>query len=266
MANDMSTDAPPLYGEHRLDPLYSDVDPSGYMTSGINTEGNTPSNNRSRVNSAEDLASLNVRLGENLPSLNAIRSGEFPAHLLSSRLNNLQSPGSSRWTPERNQTSGQSMPLRGPVGTDTDPSSAGNTFVNSDNVVQSGSSSSRHSPRDPLSRRHSAESSSPEPPEHLEISAAELSRVPSYHTAMQAYHKSSLSVDLPNYLHATSRPPTPQTQMPQDPAAAHPAGSLTENAGSPATLRPQRVPSAPGGISLLIAEAERELRRRQARG
>ncbi|KAI4186585.1 MAG: hypothetical protein LQ346_005656 [Caloplaca aetnensis] len=71
--------APPVYGEHRLDILYSDLDPAGYMTPAGGLSGiGTPFDSQSRRGSAD-----------NLTSINAMASTGVPPIALQSRLGNL---------------------------------------------------------------------------------------------------------------------------------------------------------------------------------
>ncbi len=71
--------APPLYGEHLYDQLYSDIDPSGYMTPAENfSNTNTPFASRSR-NASTD----------NIDSLAAATQATITAQQLQQELNNL---------------------------------------------------------------------------------------------------------------------------------------------------------------------------------
>ena len=84
--------APPTYGQHQLDELYMDIDPSGFMTpGGRGTSGaNTPFYGHSRQGSIEDLAALN--------SIAQQADGGASISALHSRLNNLNiSENRSPW-------------------------------------------------------------------------------------------------------------------------------------------------------------------------
>jgi Arrestin (or S-antigen), C-terminal domain. len=71
--------APPLYGEHTFDQLYSEVDPNGYRTPGPGSGGpGTPFGALSRNISAE-----------NLPSMAAVSNTDISASALHSRLSSL---------------------------------------------------------------------------------------------------------------------------------------------------------------------------------
>ena len=50
--------APPLYGQHLLDQLYEDIDPSGFMTPGPASGINTPFYGHSRQGSSDNLAAM----------------------------------------------------------------------------------------------------------------------------------------------------------------------------------------------------------------
>jgi len=58
--NDILHSAPPVYGEHQFDQLYSDVDPSGYRTPGAALSGTGTPYTQSRNISSENLASLDA--------------------------------------------------------------------------------------------------------------------------------------------------------------------------------------------------------------
>ena len=58
--NDLTHSAPPLYGEHTLDKLYSEVDPSGYLTPGLALSAPGTPYLHSRQASNENLRSLDA--------------------------------------------------------------------------------------------------------------------------------------------------------------------------------------------------------------
>jgi hypothetical protein len=194
--DDMSHSAPPLYGEHQFDQLYSDVDPSGYFTPGIASEANTPFGTHSRNISEENLASLN-----------ALTNGNISASALRHRLDNLDrnnAGNAQQLSPEH--PSDEESPSRRQSG------SLGDYFSNST------ANHGRQSPGSaPVSRRTSEEDNLPSGghtprPQYMEVE--DLSRVPSYSTAVRSTVRTPLSGDLPNYQAATSNsnsgPPTPQ--------------------------------------------------------
>jgi hypothetical protein len=89
--HDADHSAPPLYGEHQFDQLYSGVDPDGYRTPGNFSSPGTP-NLHSRSQSNENLASLHATTnGTNGTSLSTSPlSQHVSAAALESRLQNLR--------------------------------------------------------------------------------------------------------------------------------------------------------------------------------
>lgn len=78
--------APPVYGHHQLDQLYSDVDFSGFQTpAGLASEVGTPFGAQSRAASVD-----------NLTSINETASSEVAANTLRNRLDNLNTTEDSR--------------------------------------------------------------------------------------------------------------------------------------------------------------------------
>ncbi|KAL8981611.1 MAG: hypothetical protein Q9205_003651 [Flavoplaca limonia] len=81
--------APPQYGEHRSDVLFSELDPAGYVTpAGARSGFSTPFDSRSRRGSADNLANLAF----------ASPPASFTPIALSSRLNNLDKATSNALT------------------------------------------------------------------------------------------------------------------------------------------------------------------------
>lgn len=214
---DITTHAPPLYGEHILDQLYADIDTSGYMTPTGNSGMNTPLYNLSREGSAENVSSMDGIASSGIPRNGEASNGIVP-DALSSRLQNLNSSSRSSSFFRRHHSNHHG--------------SGGNTPHNEDNLHHGhGSSSSLrfsnrqragsdHSPprSNPLSRRasdedHSGMTSGRHSPEHIDFSdLGELNKVPSYQTAIHAPMRGlsySDVADLPNYETAISAPPSP---------------------------------------------------------
>jgi len=78
-AGSLDAMAPPGYGQHRLDQLYNDVDPSGFQTpAGLASGLATPSGAISRNASVDNLAFMND-------------TDNLAANTLRNRLNNLSS-------------------------------------------------------------------------------------------------------------------------------------------------------------------------------
>ena len=188
---DINCQTPPNYGEHLFDQLYSDVDPSGYMTPAGST---TPFNSQSRSGSSENLASMG----------DVSTDAEVSANTLRNRLSSLTEPIAVR-ARERTPISGTTTPqLRtraSPLGSRhpsiaiSGPDEDSATFIGG--TYGSGTAS-------PRSRSNSDEGLAPQ---HIERAA--LSRVPSYNTALQTPVRTLCSDNLPTYQDATSRPSTP---------------------------------------------------------
>lgn len=180
--------APPLYGDHQFDQLYSEVDLSGYRTPGPASGRETPFGSMSRNLSSE-----------NLPSMNALTTSDISASALHSRLSNLHATGHNHPSPPELDD-----PRR--LGLPTD---------------YFGRASGSHSPVTPgLSRRPSDEAvdhdhtpsgaATPFRPQFTEVET--LSRVPSYSTAVRTTVRPCDS-ELPDYqavVSSHSAIPTPQ--------------------------------------------------------
>lgn len=200
--NDIAQQAPPLYGEHQFDQLYSEVDPSGYRTPGPGSGPGTPFGTLSRNLSAENLASMN-----------ALTNTDISASALHSRLSNLHASRFGNLSPS--DTDGHSDAEQRRLGVSADyfgPSSGSNS----------------HSPASPeLSRRPSDEGyhdhdhipsgmATPFHPQFAEVES--LSRVPSYSTAVRST-VGPCDSELPDYLAVVAE----DTAMPtlQSPQQAH---------------------------------------------
>ena len=177
--DDLAQQAPPLYGEHQFDQLYSELDPSGYRTPGPGSGPGTPFGTLSRNLSAENLASMN-----------ALTNTDISASALHTRLSILRANGHNHHSPtDQDHTESDSRRLGVPPDY-FGPSSAPNS----------------HSPTSPeLSRRPSDEvdhdyihsgMATPYHPQYAEVET--LSRVPSYSTAVRATVRPCDS-ELPDY-------------------------------------------------------------------
>ncbi|KAJ6127150.1 HECT-type ubiquitin ligase-interacting protein creD [Penicillium sp. IBT 18751x] len=195
--------APPLYGEHTVDQLYSEVDPNGYRTPGPSSGGpGTPFGALSRNISAE-----------NLPSMAALTNTDISAAALHSRLNSLSANRLQPATPGE-------IPNSPP---DHHANSRG-LNVHFGDYFGPSSGSGTHSPASPeLSRRPSDDGTqspiqsgmtTPFHPQYAEVET--LSRVPSYSTAVRAA-VGPCDSGLPDYnaVMASSLPSTPVLQSPQ---------------------------------------------------
>lgn len=197
--------APPLYGEHTFDQLYSEVDPNGYRTPGPGSGGpGTPFGALSRNISAENLASMN-----------ALTNTDISASALHTRLTNLTAnsllhPATPNEPPQESPSESHtnSRGLNVHFGDYFGPSSGSNS----------------HSPSSPeLSRRpsddgdHDPISSGMATPYHPQYAEVEtLSRVPSYSTAVRAA-VGPCDSGLPDYnaVIASDLPSPPVLQSPQ---------------------------------------------------
>ena len=211
--------------------LWDQLDPNGYMTPVGSTSGaNTPFHTRSRNQSAENLNSTECPANSS-----TLGPGGLHNHLRS-----LSDPSSSFWP--GNMHSNTNSPS--PVGNDSvlgtsathtchpdQPSNApygANTRRRSSNTCNTNS----------LSWTSSAEASSPRAPEHIEMDVNELSKVPSYTTALRNNARTPLRDDLPTYMSATSSLPSmgmPHT-LGQGPGGLQRRHSTENSTPSPTTL------------------------------
>lgn len=223
--------APPLYGEHQFDQLYSEVDPAGYRTPGPTSGADTPFGNLSRNISSENLASMN-----------ALTNTHVSASVLHHRLSNLHASRSGRPSPES-----ESHPESGAANR--------RVVINTDSVAApSGGASPGLSrvPSDEAEQDHMASGAATPRPQYVEVES--LSRVPSYSTAVRSTVRPCDS-NLPDYQAVIAgdivTPPAPQS-----PQQAH----VRERIGGSR--------SSDGRLSMGLSptdDAERTLRLVQAR-
>ena len=182
------------------------------MTPAAGSGISTPFNSQSRSGSAENLASMNS-LGSSILSAAALHN-----HLI-----NMPSPGHGRLAQDRAGNSGPNTPACGSYDIATEENlthhrrelSARNEYFTS--LV--GNSNPPGHIR-PLPQRGSEEhhtTPATYTSQHIELSAEDLSKVPSYGTALQTPAGTPYSEKLPTYQIATSRPPTPPPLTPQNP-------------------------------------------------
>ena len=185
--------APPVYGEHQFDQLYGDIDPSGYITPAVGSGISTPFNSQSRSNSTENLSTLN-NLSPNVLSMTALHH----------QLDNVPNSGPSRLTEHR----------AGIAGADA------GTASNRSDMIAAESSVHHNREMDPSSHDQSHASSRRisgdvqlmtgiHASQHIELSDEDLSKVPSYGTALQTPAGTPFSESLPTYQKATNQPPRP---------------------------------------------------------
>ena len=214
---------PPQYGEHQFDQLYSDIDPSGYMTPSGSVSGiSTPCQSRSRSVSAENLASLD-----------GVAANDLATNVLQTRLSNLNLAGSNRNVRDRAQL--QSSQLSASWDTAAGQTSPGNqrsddpagmppiSSSHAGYFDHHASSVSQQDETGAVSRRGSEEDEAPRDPgtpQHIEYSAKSLAKVPSYTTALQSQPRPPVNDGLPTYQNATQTP-LPSPSLPRPPAQVH---------------------------------------------
>ncbi|KAL9110456.1 MAG: hypothetical protein Q9227_005000 [Pyrenula ochraceoflavens] len=193
--------APPLYGEHHFDQLYSDVDHSGYWTPGaaLSSPG-TPLGAHSR-----DVSS------ENLVSLAAVGNGSnVSAAALQHRLNNLRFTSPRQSPNEMDQEYFQNS-------TDTDAASSHNGSESTSGDM------SRRTSAD--ANMYSGQQTGLSTPLPYSNEFEDISKIPSYSTAVKSPLRHPQSTGLPSYDDATSRNNSVGSDagptLPQPPSQAH---------------------------------------------
>jgi arrestin-related trafficking adapter 4/5/7 len=249
--DDLTHQAPPLYGEHQFDRLYSEVDVSGYRTPGPISGSVTPFGALSRNISSEDL-----------PSLEAITNGDISASALHSRLRDLHATHGSYVASPRHEPDHEQVAHSAPA----DYFSLGrHSGVNShSHSPETGSrrASDEHE-RDHLDSNLPSGMATPHHPQFMEVET--LSRVPSYSTAIRSNVRTQYDNGLPGYDTVVSisspRPPPPPQQ----------AHLRISGAASPARMPPLHESFHPPLYSQhslghgLHDDVERQLRISQAR-
>jgi hypothetical protein len=212
---DVDAHAPPLYGEHILDQLYADIDHSGFRTPAPQSGMSTPYYNQSRSRSGSN---------ENITSLDGIAGTEVRPDALSSRLQSLDvglsssSRNNSSFFRRGNASgSGGNTPLpHGYSSTGSMQNSVPRSFDHSldeSSLPHSNPLSRRTSEEDSVDGQGSGRITGRHTPEHIDYSEIDLSKVPSYTTAIRAPARGMSYNDaeaLPNYETAISAPPSPQ--------------------------------------------------------
>ena len=209
---------PPQYGDHQFDRLYSDIDPTGYMTPAGGPSGfNTPFTARSRSVSSENLASLDT-----------VTEGGLAANILQTRLNNLDVAGANRGGLNGIHDGSHRLAV-GDTGDGSDISSANMSRRVSSAGVDTNDQSEAYGHDDlntstDISRRASDEDNNAPNvvlPQHIEYSV-DLAKVPSYSTALQSQTRRPVNDGLPTYQSATqSSLPTPATLHPSGHPSVH---------------------------------------------
>jgi hypothetical protein len=182
-AEGLAHQAPPLYEDHQFDQLYSELDPNGYMTPRNESGPATPFGSHSRNISAENVTSMNQLTDPNLS-----------ATVLHSRLSNLhlrhQNPETDAERPELAVNTEVSSRPRSGLGAEL-------LNARRDPVITSPTISRRTSEED-----HVSSGAITPYPQFDEVE--DLSRVPSYTTAVRSAARTSLNNDLPDYNAATA--------------------------------------------------------------
>ncbi|PSK34227.1 hypothetical protein B9Z65_8553 [Elsinoe australis] len=200
-----AVNAPPTYGQHQLDELYSDIAPSGYHTTAPSGFA-TPTAALSRRGSNENLNGIINSLTPEGQHGNSINSA-----LLRSRLASLQEDSLPRLN--------TSVPPQSPHYSHgaTSPRPSPLHSYSASGVLTSRSTPPVHSPHSaslPQSRRASDEV----PAEAISRSnydMSDLTRIPSYGTALRSSGNVTPYTEYPpSYMEATSRPPSPGARSP----------------------------------------------------
>lgn len=180
--------APPVYGEHQLDLLYSDL-PTGYLTPVGGMSGISTPFSQSRRGSAD-----------NLVSINAMASTSSLSATLQSRLSNLN-PSNA---PSAQASSAQ-VPASSDFAEESPPIRAKGLPTYQEQLDTSNLGGTPQDPSDTLSRRTSDNNSehSRSGPQHFEFSPEQLCKVPSYSTALRSHPQTPISEVPPTYQSAT---------------------------------------------------------------
>ncbi|KAK4938419.1 hypothetical protein LTR10_021136 [Elasticomyces elasticus] len=272
IANDLANSAPPLYGQHTLDVLYSDME--GYRTPGMALSGPGTPYLHSRHASSDNLASLA-----------AVTNGSFVSPVaLENRLQDLRIANSGNPTDEENDLAtiiGRSRRNSGSAQAITDYFNGNSSNQNThprlspnDQATQSGNATPSQPDSTLISRRTSEEDDvpmsgarTPFPQyDHME----DLARIPSYTTAVKTPAPRTPyedSTNLPSYGSVMRQPSPPAlTEPPAAYVRSSPRvpGSLSSSPPGMAT-NGSRAPAFHRNVGS-IQDEERRLRLLQLRG
>ena len=248
--NDLNHAAPPLYGEHTLDKLYSEVDPSGYLTPGIGLSMPGTPYLHSRQPSSENLRALDA-ITSTGSGVSTPNGGSINPAALQHRLQNLNFTGPSTT---------ESGPSRSHDGSrrNSDPNNDeyfGSHGPSADTTQQSSGVLSRRESEEDEGFHSGARTPFPQYA-HME----DLSRVPSYSTAVKAPAPHGSVAELPTYGAACTIP------GPAEPPSAHLRDlGMMRTGGSPNAVVSGRSPPLNRNLSSL-QDDERRLRLMQLRG
>jgi hypothetical protein len=218
---DLSTHAPPLYGEHILDQLYAGVDQSGLQTPHPQSGVNTPFYAQSRSGSSDNIASLNGVVDPTAP---------IHPDALTSRLQDLNANSRSSSFIRRQLASGSNTP-RIPHPSQIAQNDSG--YFGNHSAEHSTTLSRRTSEEDEPSRGMPNNlTSGQQSPEHIDFSDfGDLTKVPSYNTAVKAPVRGLSYTDaVPNYQTAVSTPSTPIQGYTSPASMGSPVGAASPEA------------------------------------
>ncbi|KAF4553140.1 Arrestin (or S-antigen) C-terminal domain-containing protein 1 [Elsinoe fawcettii] len=213
-----TVNAPPTYGQHQLDELYSDIMPSGYHTTAPSGFA-TPTAALSRRGSNENLHAAGTSITPDGINGNSINSALLRSRLASlqeggfTAINTQTQPNSSHsaHSPQYASSHGATSPRPSPLHSYSD------RYMN--RVTPP--TRSPHSSSLPQSRRASDEVI-PEVPSSNAYDMEDLTRIPSYGTALRSSGNVTPYTEYPpSYMEATSRPPSPH-----GPRSPHAVGSI----------------------------------------
>ena len=275
--NDLNHSAPPMYGEHTLDKLYSEVDPSGYLTPGMGLSTPGTPYLHSRQASNENLRNLNA-LANGSTGASTPDSGSVNPAALEYRLQNLHIGPSQLGQEELDihihPASGDNS--RRPSDTHNQPDdyfTPNNTSASHSHPVMSPNEAGASSSSASMSRRISEEDgyvSGARTPFPQYAHMEDLARVPSYSTAVKApapRNGRSGESSLPSYGAAITESITPPALM--EPATVHIHETPRSRNASVATSPPEGIGGArtPANRHVTsLQDDERRLRLMQMRG
>ncbi|KAF2223674.1 hypothetical protein BDZ85DRAFT_318893 [Elsinoe ampelina] len=208
-----TVNAPPTYGQHQLDELYSDIMPSGYHTTAPSGFA-TPTAALSRRGSNENLPGAAHASG----TPDGINGNSINSALLRSRLASLQE--GSFVSLNTSATSHSPQYASSSHGTTSPRPIPMHSYSSGYSNRVTPPTRSPHSSSLPQSRRASDEVIL-EAPSRNGYDMADLTRTPSYGTALRSGNVTPYTEYPPSYMEATSRPPSPG-----GPRSPHAIGSI----------------------------------------
>ncbi|RMZ75789.1 hypothetical protein DV738_g5270, partial [Chaetothyriales sp. CBS 135597] len=282
MENDLANSAPPVYGEHILDKLYSEVDPSGYLTPGVALSSPGTPYLQSRQQSHENLRSLNAITSGG--SWHPSPIGSFVSPLaLQHRLQNLHVGGQTPPSHPTDDSDGVAQAPEDGSGRRSDPHTPNEDYSSSHGTHQAWTAECQtQASSSVVSRRASEEedgstNSGARTPFPQFAHMEDLSRVPSYTTAVKAGaprpSPGDGSIPLPTYGAAVTAPiavPPPAVVGPPIAHAwrgtsPHRNGSVADP-GPPARAAGTQSPRNYSPLGSGLLDEERRLRILQLRG